>query len=276
MDPDQDAAWDALVASIGALHIESQSATAPPEAAALEHGKSIARHYFREVRPQLRLLAVESRVLGELDHGLEGLFSFPDDHPDPESFAKALDSLADLIAKVSLAREYRLSDESFEQAAPRLSAITDHEERIITTMESLVPSAAKAFLQAILDSADTTRVSYRGPANEFREALREVLDYLAPDADVMAQPGFECEAEEELPTRRQKVRYILKARKLTRPAARIPEYLVEQMDTKAAGIAATTYTLANVAAHIETERIELLRMRRYADLVLSELLEVSE
>ena len=60
-------------------------------------------------------------------------------------------------------------------------AQTSVEVQIIETLQSLVPTAALSYQQAIRDLADSTRVSYRGPAAELREVLREVCDHLAPD-----------------------------------------------------------------------------------------------
>ena len=119
-------------------------------------------------------------------------------------------------------------------------------------------------------------MSYRGPASQFREALREVLDQLVLDTDVTSQEGFQLEGGQTTPTRRQKVQFILAARRIPRSSAKIPEDLVDLIEAKVAGIAGETFTLANVAAHIDTERVEVLRVRRYTLLVMSELLALPE
>ena len=46
---------------------------------------------------------------------------------------------------------------------------------------------------------DQTRISYRGTAAELREVLRELLDHLAPDADVL-KSGIRLEAGQTTPT----------------------------------------------------------------------------
>jgi hypothetical protein len=242
----------------------------------LNDAKNVARIYFRVARPQLRILTIDSQVIGELDRSVESLFTSANNGAAPATIVQCVSGILIQAEKTSLLREYRISDISFEEAAPRASSITSQEEQVISTLHDLVPSAARAYRQAILDSADTTRLSYRGPANEFREALREALDHLAPDSDVTSKPGFSFEDNQTTPTRKQKVRFILNARKTPRAAAKVPEELADLIDNKVAGITGATYTLANVTAHIETERIEVLRVRRYTLLVLSEILAISE
>lgn len=52
-----------------------------------------------------------------------------------------------------------------------------------------------AYQQALLDLATPDRLSWRGPATDLREALRETLDVLAPDDEAKAMPGFKLEGE---------------------------------------------------------------------------------
>ncbi len=276
MDPVQDASWDDFSASAQTLRLDAGNAMISHGPAPLEAAKALSRQYFRVARPQLRVLAIDSQSLAELDSILESLFRASMNGAAPEVISDLTGLLSGLVDKVSLLREYRLSDISFNESVPRVSSTSQQEQQLISTIEKLVPSAAMSYRQAILDSGDATRYSYRGPANEFREALREVLDHMAPDSDVKAQPGFALEADQTQPTRRQKVRYILNARRIPRPAAQVQEDLVDVIDNKVAGITGATYTLANVGAHIETGRIELLRIRRYTLLVLSEILSIPD
>jgi hypothetical protein len=276
MDPDQDSSWDTFLESLQALKVHISKVDFEGNPVHLEAVKNVSRLYFRVTRPQLRILTIDSQVIGELDARVESLFTNANNGAAPGTIIQSINAILNQADKVSLMREYRLSDISFEAAAPRVSSITDQEEQVISTIHNLVPSAARSYRQAILDSADTTRISYRGPANEFREALREVLDHLAPDPDVTGKAGFSFEENQSTPTRKQKVRFILNARRTPRAAAKVPEELADLIDNKVAGITGATYTLANVTAHIETERIEVLRVRRYTLLVLSEILAIPE
>lgn len=276
MDSIQDSSWNTFLASSHNLGDEVNTLRTDDNQPHLEIAKKLSHQYFRVARAQLRILSIDPDVIGELDTIIEGIFGLAENRANSEAFLPLTENLQIIIKKVSLLREYRFSDISFDASAPRASSITEQEEHLLATISDLVPSAARSYRQAILDSADTTRVSYRGPANEFREALRETLDYLAPDEDIMAQDGFQLEDGQKNPTRRQKIRYILTARKTPKSSAKIPEDLSELIDSKIAGIAGATYTLANVTAHIETERIEVLRVRRYILVVLSEILSIPE
>lgn len=273
MDSLSDTSWDAFLVSLDGLKSNLTNIETAIAYRYIDASKELSRQYFRVTRPHLRLLSIDSKIFSELDKQVEQLFISASNNGSLTTISSVTKILLEIAQRVSVLREYRLSDISFDATAPQVLSIDDQEEKIISTIHSLVPSAARSYRQAILDVSDITRVSYRGPANEFREALREVLDHLAPDEDIMAQDGFTLENNQKSPTRRQKVRYILNARKA---AVKIPEELLELIDSKIAGIAGATYSLANVTAHIDTERVEVLRVRRYTSLVLSEILAIPD
>jgi len=62
-----------------------------------------------------------------------------------------------------------------------------------------LPSAALSYRQALVDISDIRRQSFRGPAAELRAAMREVVDKLAPDEDVMVADGFKLEKDRTEP-----------------------------------------------------------------------------
>jgi hypothetical protein len=61
---------------------------------------------------------------------------------------------------------------------------SDLDRQIIETLEKLLPSAAASYKQGASDLKQAQRYSWRGPATDFRESLRETLDHLAPDLEV--------------------------------------------------------------------------------------------
>ena len=85
------------------------------------------------------------------------------------------------------------------------------DERIIATLTEVCPAAAVSYAQGVKDLEALDRASWRGPATELREALRETLDALAPDKDVEAMPGYKHEPNATRPTMRQKAKFILRA-----------------------------------------------------------------
>lgn len=151
---------------------------------------------------------------------------------------------------------------------------TPSERLIIETLSRIVPAAAVSYEQCLLDLGGPQRVSYRGVAHELREVLRETLHYLAPDADVMATPGFKLERNQERPTQAQKARYILQNRKLSREAISAPELAVSMFEEVAAKITRTAYARGSKDAHTSSSAAEVRMLKMWIDAVLGELLEI--
>jgi hypothetical protein len=162
-------------------------------------------------------------------------------------------------------------------AGPRLTvqdALDPTDRRIMETLRSLLPSAALSYEQATLDLAQASRLSWRGPATDLREALRETLDHLAPDKDVTSQPGFKLEPGTSGPTMKQKVRFILKNRGSSRGAMDTPETAVAAVDEAVGSFVRSVYTRSSVSTHTPTERAEVLRVRDWVRVALCELLAI--
>jgi hypothetical protein len=148
------------------------------------------------------------------------------------------------------------------------------EVRILSTLAVLNPFAAASYEQAILDLGGRTRPSYRGTAHELREALRETLDELAPDADVKAEAGFKFEEGQEKPTMRQKTRFILRKRRTAKNAIDLPADSVSRIEDLGDSIARSTYVRSSMNAHTAAALADVRQMKMYVDAVLGELLEI--
>jgi Predicted pPIWI-associating nuclease len=141
-------------------------------------------------------------------------------------------------------------------------------------LEGLVPSAALSYRQAIIDLADEHRISFRGPALELREALRETLDHLAPDDAVTSADGYVQEKGRSGPTMKQKVRFILKARGRSKSSSTVPEQTMTTVDEMVGTLTRSIYDRSSVASHIASERKTVIQVRRYVVAVLHDLLEL--
>src|SRR5436189_3177253 len=108
----------------------------------------------------------------------------------------------------------------------RVVVATPTERRIVDTLSKILPATSASHEQCLVDLGGPPRRSYRGVAHEMRETLREVLDYLAPDAEIMAEAGFVLEKGTSRPTQRQKALHVLTKRRLSREAMRAPELAV--------------------------------------------------
>lgn len=161
---------------------------------------------------------------------------------------------------------------------PRRSAslvVATPSERLINeTLLRILPAAAASYQQCLLDLGGPARHSYRGVAHELREVLRETLDYLAPDADVMAASGFKLEEKQKQPTQRQKALHILRKRKLSREAMSATELTVSMVEELGATITRTAYTRGAIDAHTPSSGAEVRQLKMWVDAVLGELLEI--
>jgi hypothetical protein len=149
------------------------------------------------------------------------------------------------------------------------------ERLIIRTLTRIVPAAAVSYEQCLVDLSQVPRRrSYRGVAHELREVLRETLHYLAPDAAVMAEPGFKLEPELTRPTHTQKALYVLRKRQLSREARSAPELTISMVEELGAQITRIAYTRSSQGAHTASSEPEVRQLKMYIDAVLGELLEI--
>jgi hypothetical protein len=156
----------------------------------------------------------------------------------------------------------------------RRLVLSQTERAILDTLGKMLPVAAASYEQALLDIAQGKRVSWRGSASELREVLREVIDYLAPDDKVLASPGFQPEPERKLPTQRQKVRYILRARKSNSASVGVAEDSLDTVDESVAVLARSAYQRGSASTHATAGASEIRNLKRYVDALLAELLEI--
>jgi hypothetical protein len=149
--------------------------------------------------------------------------------------------------------------------------ITEEDEQVMGRLDALVPSAAQSYKQAILDLMDSSRVSFRGPALELREALREILDHLAPDSEVTGSPAYAQEKGRHGPTMKQKVRFIMK-KNAKRSSSDAPEQAVTAFEEAIAGLTRAVYERSSKATHVASERQTVVQIRRYVVAILHEII----
>ncbi len=160
------------------------------------------------------------------------------------------------------------------RSAAAVVVATPTERRIIDTLSRILPAAAASYQQCLFDLGGASRLSYRGVAHELREVLRETLDYLAPDPDVMAESGFKLEKSMTRPTQRQKALFVLRKRNLPGEAIRAPELAVSMVEELGAAITRSAYTRGSISAHGASSSPEVRQLKMYVDAVLAELLVI--
>lgn len=229
---------------------------------------TLTTQYFNDCRPVLVQRVGESTELGSLDSSWQDLVRLAHGNNARASYRRRLQAIRNLLNELSVASMAKVPS---AEAAQRISA---EETRLLETLEQLLPTAAASYRQAVSDLLGPPRHSYRGTATELREALRETLDHLAPDADVTQQPGFKFEDGQKAPTMKQKVRFVLAARGRSKTQRDSTEKSAALVDDLRGAIARAVYNRASVATHTQESLKEVRRLKRYVDTVLAELLEV--
>lgn len=153
------------------------------------------------------------------------------------------------------------------------SVVAGEDQKIIEILRALVPSAAQSYRQAVLDLGDEGRISFRGPALELREALREILDHLAPDGEVEAAEGYAREKDRRGPTMKQKVRFIMR-KKGKGSSSDVPEKTVIAFEEAIANLTRAIYDRSSMATHVATDRQTVVQLRRLLAAIFHEIIEL--
>lgn len=237
-----------------------------------EQLKGIVQIYFRQARPQLLQMGVPAKEFEHLDGALQELLRLSSGNNLAASYRKWLKQARSEQLRINSKFVVHLGAQSPERR--RWNAT---EQQIIGTLQSLVPSAAASYEQALID-LEADRLSFRGPAAELREAFRETLDHLAPDEQVTSASGFKLEKDPNTgkdrpgPTMRQKVAFILSARGRSKSGAKTPTDAAERIDRGLQDLARSVYTHAATHTHVSAAHQEVVQIKRYIEVVLQDLL----
>jgi len=230
--------------------------------------RELVDSYFRDLRQSTQPNGSQSDLLSQCDSDMQNLLEATHHRTTVKVYRQLLRSLRrglQDLEKGALIEKYQ----------PQIQGSIDGTDRkIVETLKRLVPSAALSYEQAIVDIHACERLSWRGPATDLREALRECLDHLAPDDFVIAQPGFKPEPQTNGPTMRQKVRFILKTRGMSKAGMQSPESATEAVEEAVGSFVRSVYTRSNVSTHTPTDKREVLRVRDWVRVALCELLEI--
>ena len=224
--------------------------------------------YFDYVRPSILSHEASSDFISELDTDMQDLLKCSHRKTTRSLIKKRLADLKKKLIQLQTDSLVLVPTGSTAEATNLL------DRGIIETLQQLVPSAALSYEQALIDLAGPDRKSWRGPATDLREALRETLDQLAPDSDVTSQPEFKFEGDLKHPTMKQKVRFVLRTRGLSKKLSEPAEKAVLFVEATIGSFVRAVYNRSNVSTHTPTDRIEVLRVRDWVRLVFSELLEI--
>jgi len=147
------------------------------------------------------------------------------------------------------------------------------ESGIIARLDQILPISALSYKQVLLDLAADERSSYRGTALELREIVREVLDHLAPDDEVLKT--INLDKDQKKPTMQQKAAFILGTMSVGEKAKKTAEDAVRAIENSPASfLVRSVYNRASASVHGGSDRQEIDRLKNYTDAVLSDLLKI--
>lgn len=231
--------------------------------------KAVAEAWFRTYRPAIVAIMGEGPV-ETIDAGLQRVLKLTLSQSKRADFLAEMNSIIRHL-KQGLVVEAKVAEWSREKEDEGIG-----DARVVQRLEKISPALADAYRQVLLDLSDTARMSYRGPANELREILREVLDALAPDAEVKAETWFRkaknSPPKDQPPTQSEKARYIAIQRGLGSSARETVEEAATAVEERLGNVVRALYKRSNAATHIQREIKEVLQILRYADAILLELL----
>lgn len=232
--------------------------------------KEAVQHFFRQVRPQLVALRFDGEQIDSLDQISQHVLELAAHANRKSTYQGCIRELNGLRGKFEAAIEIRVGG-GVPQPAAHLTTAT--EAAIIETLDGIVPTIALSYRQVLQDLSDQTRVSFRGTASELREVLRELLDHLAPDVDVL-KSGVALEKGQTTPTMKQKTVFILKARGIGETARKPATNAVTAVEGAVGSLARSVYNRGSLSTHIATTRTEVLAVKGYTDAVLADLLQI--
>lgn len=230
--------------------------------------KKVVDFYFQIVKKEILKKYDDVDICSHTDELFQKLLNYTYRYPTAKKYREVLASIKDSLIeleKVALIENPDLVHKILDE----------RDKRIIETLDKLIPTASLSYEQALIDINIANRKSWRGPATELRESLRECLDYFAPDKDVSLQPGFKLEPETKGPTMKQKVKYIMNKRSQSKGAIKASEDAVTNIEDSFGGFVRSVYTRASISTHTLTDIHEVKRIKNMVSVVLSEILEIS-
>jgi hypothetical protein len=259
-----------LIASVGGVQKQVSKGQSVQVKSQKQKGslQDLVDCYFREVRPSFISHAASSDFVEEVDCEMQDLLECSHRLTTRSVVKKKLSTIKKKLIRLDSHSVALVATGSNTEATNMV------DRRVIETLKLLAPSAALSYEQSLIDLDGPDRKSWRGQATDLREALRETLDHLAPDKDVKAQPGFKLEPDVKGPTMKQKTRFILLKRGMSKTYSDTSERAVNAIETAMGSFVRSVYTRSSISTHTPTNRNEVLRIRDLVRVVLCELLEI--
>jgi len=229
--------------------------------------------YFARVRPSIVSAIHNQKDVASLDDTMQELLRCTQRRVRVSRYLALMRKCRSELNSLDLAL---VTSQRGQIPIPGLAARGPRDRVILETLRKLNASAAASYEQGLLDLEDATRISWRGTAVEFREALRETIDTLAPDSEIKSHGRVNLGDEATNPTMKQKIRFILRNRGQSKNQAKPTQRAVEIVEQTLGPFVRSVYDRASVAVHTRIAKQEALRVKEYVTTALADLLEVQE
>lgn len=224
--------------------------------------KAFVKAYFEVLQSDFKSLNI---LTEELDSSMQTLITLANAKALTSKYKALLKKIKNSLVVIESTGSYTTRNKNTK---------TIYESAILVILNQIVPAVSNSYQQVIND-LNSTRISYRGTVAEMREVLRETLDYLAPNNEVIKVKGFKLEKDTTGPTMKQKVRYVLGNRGKSATAIKSPEDAAHIVDEGVERLVRSTYNRSSLSTHTATsDKAEASQIKMYLDTVLCELLEI--
>ena len=230
--------------------------------------RSFVTEYFESIRPSIEIKDDIATCIKETDTSFHNLLLLSHKKTTVKKYIELI-----ILIKKNLININAYAS-SFHTTVNNKISMDSIDELIISTLMNLLPSASFSYRQAVEDLQSNNRYSWRGPATDLRESLRETLDYLAPDEQVIGMPGYKPEKDTNGPTMKQKVRYILKNSGISKSISDTTEKATDYIEEMLGSFVRSIYTRTSVSTHTPTDKNEVIKIKEWVKLILCELLEI--
>lgn len=156
---------------------------------------------------------------------------------------------------------------------PQTKNSFSYKNNIYLGLEKVSEALAQSYLQIKNDIDDSDRISWAGTAHEIRQIISSLLIILAPDEEVIAQSWYK-KPEDGTSTQKQKVRYILEQKGAGSKETDVVEQ-ISSLDEVIQELVRKTYSRASDAAHRFKNRNEVIKILRYFDAFILDLLDIT-
>jgi hypothetical protein len=232
-----------------------------------EEMRRLVEDYFKLIRPTIISDNANDDDVGKVDDQMQELLQLCHKNGSRNNYIKRLN----LIRKLIITLDSRI----IANTPITTTLINSIDIQIIETLSKILPSASVSYRQALTDLHEEKRFSWRGPATDLRECLRETLDYLAPDKEVESMPGYKLERDTHGPTMKQKVRYLLTKRGISKVQSATAENAADSVENIVGTFVRSVYTRSSISTHTPTDKSEVLRIKNFVRATLCELLEIN-